>query len=70
MSASFETIQIDLPSETKSTAGRYDKLHAAGMATRFVKGISGNPRGRPKQRQSDTSTRELAALLREEFRLA
>jgi hypothetical protein len=28
--------QIDLPSATKSVAGRYDKLHEAGMATRFV----------------------------------
>jgi hypothetical protein len=50
MTDSFDESQIDLPSETKPASGRYDKLHEAGMATRFVKGTSGNPNGRRKRR--------------------
>jgi hypothetical protein len=50
MTDSFEESQIDLPSESTSAVGRYDNLHEAGMATRFVKGTSGNASGRPKRR--------------------
>jgi Family of unknown function (DUF5681) len=64
MTDSFDESQIDLPSESKS-AGRYDKLHEGGMATRFVKGISGNPSGRPKRTQSRMSIEDLADRLRE-----
>ncbi len=65
MTDSFVESQIDLPSETKSVAGRYDKLLEAGMATRFVKGTSGNPNGRPKRTPSRMSIKELAELLRD-----
>lgn len=44
-----DDLHPNLPLQPMST-GRYDKLHAAGMATRFVKGTSGNPNGRPKNR--------------------
>jgi hypothetical protein len=59
MTDSFEEYQHP-PAESKPPAGRYDKLHAAGMATRFVEGTSGNPSGRPKRRQSRVSIKELA----------
>jgi hypothetical protein len=49
MADPLDDFDIDLPSHSKSAAGRYDKLHEAGMATRFVKGTSGNPSGRPKR---------------------
>jgi len=57
--------QIDLPSPTKSIAGRYDKLLEAGMATQFVKGTSGNPSGRPKRPPSRMSIKELTELFRD-----
>lgn len=49
MSDQFDDFHIDAPSQSKSDAGRYDKLQEAGKATRFVKGTSGNPRGRSKR---------------------
>jgi hypothetical protein len=50
MTDSFDEYLIDLLSESKATARQYDKLLEAGMATRFVKGTSGNAGGRPKRR--------------------
>jgi len=55
---SFDEYLIDLLSESKSPFGRYDKLHEAGMATRFVKGTSGNPSGRPKRGRIEKSIKE------------
>ena len=49
MSDHFDDLDLDPPLQPIS-AGRYDRLHEAGMATRFVKGTSGNPNGRPKKR--------------------
>ena len=60
----FEKSRIDTPPDT-FTAGRYDKLLEAGMATRFVKGASGNPSGRPKRTQSRMNIKDLAERLRE-----
>jgi Family of unknown function (DUF5681) len=39
----------DSPLQPMST-GQYGRLREAAMATRFVKGTSGNPSGRPKKR--------------------
>ena len=64
MTDSFDNFQIDLASETKPAAGRYDKLQHAVMATRFVKSTSGNPSGRSKGRQSEWTVKELAQVLR------
>jgi Family of unknown function (DUF5681) len=50
MTDSLDESQVALPSESKSSDERCEKLHEAGMATRFVKGTSGNPSGRPKRR--------------------
>lgn len=56
----------DLPSpaEPNPTAGRYDKLPEAGKATRFVKGRSGNPAGRPKKSQSTADLKKHLEHLR------
>jgi hypothetical protein len=58
MTDSFDETKIDIPSESKSAAGRYDKLHEGGMWTRFVKRTSGNPNGRPKGRRIENSIRD------------
>jgi hypothetical protein len=58
MADSFDEYLIDLPSESKAAAGRYDKLQEAGVATRFVKGTSGNPNGRSKGRRIEKSIRD------------
>jgi len=47
---------LSSPAESNAAAGRYDKLLEAGKATRFVKGRSGNPAGRPRK---DPSTADL-----------
>jgi hypothetical protein len=50
MTDSLDESQIAPPSESKSPVGRYDNLREAGMATRFVKGTSGNQNGRARRR--------------------
>jgi hypothetical protein len=45
-------------SPLQMSAGRTDVLQEAGMATRFVKGTSGNPSGRPKKRTIELSIKE------------
>jgi hypothetical protein len=65
MTDSFDEYLIDPPLETETAAGRYDKLQEAGMATRFVKGASGNPSGRPKRTQPRMSIKDLAERFRE-----
>jgi hypothetical protein len=65
MTDSLDDCHIDRLSEPHCHTGRRDKLPAAGMATRFVKGTSGNPKGRPKRRQPGCSVRELADLHRD-----
>ena len=63
MTATFEKSRIDMPSDPFA-AGRYDKLIEGGLATRFVKGASGNPSGRPKRTQSRMNIKDLAERLR------
>jgi len=48
MAESFDEYLIDLPSESKSAAGRYDKLQEAGMATRVRQGHIGKPERTPQ----------------------
>ena len=64
MTDTFEKSRIDKPSDTFA-AGRYDKLIEGGMATRFVKGASGNPSGRPKRTRSRMTVLDLAERFRE-----
>jgi hypothetical protein len=66
MTDTFEKSRIDKPSDTFA-AGRYDKLIEGGMATRFVKGASGNPSGRPKRTRSCMTVLDLAERFRERF---
>jgi hypothetical protein len=49
----------DSPSRSTTPVGRYDKLQEGGRATRFIKGRSGNPRGRPKKRPNEPSMKIL-----------
>jgi hypothetical protein len=69
MAVPFDDFDIDLPSDSKSAAGRYDKLHEAGMATRFVKGTSGNPCGRLKRRSNGPDSYFVEARLGPHARL-
>jgi hypothetical protein len=64
MTDTFEKSRTDVPSDPFG-AGRYDKLLEAGTATRFVKGASGNPSGRPKRTPSRMTLLDLADRLRE-----
>ena len=66
MTDTFEKSRIDKPSDTFA-AGRYDKLIEGGMATRFVKGASGNPSGRAKRTRSRMTVLDLAERFRERF---
>ena len=66
MTDTFEKSRIDKPSDTFA-AGRYDELIEGGMATRFVKGASGNPSGRPKRTRSRMTVLDLAERFRERF---
>jgi hypothetical protein len=53
MTDPIDDIHLDWPLQPKSAAGRYDRL-----ATRFVKGTSGNPSGRPRKRPIGLSINE------------
>jgi hypothetical protein len=50
-----DDFHIDSPSRPTTLVGRYDKLQEGGKATRFTKGTSGNPRGRPKKQPNQPS---------------
>jgi hypothetical protein len=52
---SFDEFLIDRLSRPAPPVGRYDRIQEAGMATRFVKGTSGNPNGRPKKQSNGPS---------------
>ena len=63
MTGYLDQSQIDPPSET-NTAARYDKLIEGGITTRFVKGRSGNPSGRPKRQPIAICATELIDRIR------